>query len=132
MNPRLQGYDPGGASLGRAMPEKGGLMAWDLDLERTLRSPWAAGAAGALVTALRLTPGASWAARGANVACGSAAAGYITPALADWWHMVTPHYISAAAFAIGLLGMAVAAAALAAVQDMQIAKIVTGWISRGG
>jgi uncharacterized membrane protein YccF (DUF307 family) len=108
-------------------------MAWDWEwIEKTGRSPWAAGAAGAMVTALRFMPGGGWVERAVNVACGSAAAGYITPALAEWWHMAQAHYISAAAFAIGLLGMAVAAAALAAVKDLPLAKIVTGWIERKG
>ena len=104
----------------------------ELDLERLARSPWAAGAVGAMVTAMRFTPGASWPERAVNVACGSAAAGYLTPALAAWWNIQQAHYVSAAAFAIGLLGMAITAAAITAIKDLPAAKIISGWIERRG
>ena len=102
----------------------------DIDPERIARSPFVVGALGALVTAVRFTPGASWFERGFNVLAGSLAAGYISPALVAWLGLHAEPYASSAAFVVGLLGMSVASALLAAIRDTPLGVILTGWLSR--
>ena len=94
------------------------------------RSPFAIGALGALVTAVRFTPGATWPERAFNVAAGSLFAGFLTPALVDWLGMRNPSYLSGAAFLFGLLGMSLASAILQGVKDTPVGQIITGWVSR--
>ena len=53
----------------------------EFDPERLARSPFFVGAVDALITAVKFTPGASLVERSFNVLVGSAAAGFITPAL---------------------------------------------------
>jgi hypothetical protein len=96
------------------------------------RSPFTIGALGALVTAVRFTPGASWPERAFNVAAGSLFAGFLTPAVTEWLSMASPAYLSGAAFIFGLLGMSLASAILQGVKDTPIGQIVTGWLSRKG
>lgn len=104
----------------------------DLDPDRIARSPFTAGAIGALITAVKFTPGANWAERGFNVLAGSAAAGFVTPALVEWLKMTSQSYISGAAFVLGLVFMSLAAAALQAIKDTPLGQIATGWLSRRG
>lgn len=104
----------------------------DFDSERILRSPFTVGAVGALITAVKFTPGASWGERAFNVLAGSAAAGFITPALTEWLSMKSPAYASGAAFLFGLVGMSLAAALLQGIKDTPIGQILTGWLSRKG
>lgn len=102
----------------------------DLDPERIARSPFTIGALGALITAVKFTPGASWPERLVNVVAGSLAAGYISPALVAWLGMQAEPYASSAAFVVGLLGMSVASALLVAIRDTPFGVILTGWLSR--
>lgn len=102
----------------------------DFNPEAIARSPFAVGALGALVTAIKFTPGATWPERVFNVAAGSLAAGFLTPALIEWLAMKSPAYISGAAFLFGLLGMSLCAAVLQAIKDTQLAKAIDGWITR--
>lgn len=102
----------------------------DLDLDRILRSPFVVGAAGALITAVKFTPGASWVERSFNVAAGSVTAGYLAPALMEWLRLTSPSFASGAAFVLGLVGMSLAAALLQAIKDTPLGQIVTGWLSR--
>lgn len=104
----------------------------DLDPERIARSPFTIGAVGALITAVRFTPGASWAERIFNVVAGSAVAGFVTPALIEWLGMRSPAYASGAAFVCGLLGMSLAAAVLQGIKDTPLGAIVVGWLARKG
>lgn len=104
----------------------------DIDPERFVRSPFTVGAIGALITAVKFTPGASWWERGFNVLAGSAAAGFLTPALIEWLHMTAQAYASGAAFLLGLVGMSLAAAALQAIKDTPLGQIATGWLARRG
>jgi len=100
----------------------------DLDPERigdVARSPFAIGAIGALITAVRFMPGAAWPERIFSIFAGSAAAGFVTPALVEWLHMTSAAYASGAAFVCGLLGMSLIAALLQAVKETQLAKIVS-------
>lgn len=102
----------------------------DFDPERFARSPFVVGAIGALITALRFTPGAGWKERALNVVSGSLAAGFITPALTEWLRMTSPAYVSGAAFLLGLLGMSLAAALLDGIKNTRIGEAVTSWITR--
>lgn len=102
----------------------------DLDAEGLSKSPFVVGAVGALITALRFTPGASWPERAVNVASGSAFAGFLVPPLVEWLHMTSPAYASGAAFLFGLVGMSLAAAILQGIKDTPLGKIITGWLSR--
>lgn len=70
----------------------------DFDFERIARSPFTVGAVGALITAVKFTPGASWGERTFNVLAGSAAAGFITPALVEWLNIKSAAYASGAKF----------------------------------
>lgn len=104
----------------------------EIDPDRIVRSPFAVGAIGALITAVKFTPGATWIERGFNVVAGSAAAGFITPALIEWLNMKSPAYASGAAFLFGLVGMSLAAALLQGIRDTPLGQIITGWLSRKG
>jgi hypothetical protein len=95
-----------------------------------VRSPFAIGALGALVTAVKFTPGASWPERAFNVAAGSLFAGFLTPAMIDWLGMRNASYMSGAAFLFGLLGMSLASAVLSGIKDTPVGQIITGWVSR--
>src|SRR5574337_438364 len=94
--------------------------------EKIAGSPFAIGALGAVITAIKFTPGASLPERIVNVVSGSAFAGFVTPALVEWLHMSSPAYSSGAAFLMGLVGMSLAAAMLAqgwaAFQHLQAKK----------
>lgn len=102
----------------------------DLDPEKIATSPFTVGAVGALITALKFTPGATWPERVVNVVAGSAAAGFTTPALIEWLNMKSPAYTSGAAFLFGLVGMSLAAAVLQGIKDTPLGQIITGWLSR--
>lgn len=102
----------------------------DIDPDRIVRSNFTIGAIGALITAIKFTPGSTWLERAFNVVAGSAFAGFLTPALTQWLALQSPAYTSGAAFLLGLLGMSLAAAALQAVKDTPLGQIVTGWLSR--
>lgn len=104
----------------------------DFNTDQIVRSPFAAGAFGALITAVKFTPGASWRERAFNVVAGSMAAGFVTPALVEWLNMKSPSYASGAAFLLGLVGMSLAAALLQAIKDTPLGQILTGWLSRRG
>ena len=104
----------------------------DFDPEHIARSPFTIGAIGALITAVKFTPGATWPERIVNVLAGSAAAGFITPALVEWLSMKSPAYASGAAFLFGLVGMSLAAALLQGIKDTPLGQIFTGWLSRRG
>lgn len=67
-------------------------------------NPFAVGVLGAIV-ALRGTPGTSWWERAFNLFCGAILAGYLSPALAEYFDLKTPATQSAAAFVVGLFGL---------------------------
>lgn len=104
----------------------------DFDTGSISSSPFTVGAVGALITAVKFTPGASWGERAFNILAGSAAAGFITPALVEWLNMKSPAYASGAAFLFGLVGMSLAAALLQGIKDTPLGQILTGWLSRRG
>lgn len=96
----------------------------DIDHKQVASNPFFVGALGALVTALKFTPGAAWWERLINVVAGSMLAGFLSPALVHWLDLDAPHYASGAAFLVGLLGMSLAAAALEWVRDGGLRRVV--------
>lgn len=69
-----------------------------------VKSPWVAGAAGAIV-ALHGAPGASWPQRMLHVAAGALVAGYASPIINQYFGLSTPELQSASAFLCGLFGL---------------------------
>lgn len=102
-----------------------------MEPEKIVSNPFAIGALGAVITAIKFTPGASWPERVTNVLAGSAFAGFVTPALVEWLHMSSQSYTSGAAFLFGLVGMSLAAAILQAIKDLPLTKILVSWLQRG-
>lgn len=102
----------------------------DIDPDRIARSPFTVGAIGALITAVKFTPGATWPERAFNVASGSAAAGFITPSVTAWLKLSEQSYVSGAAFILGLVGMSLAAAVLQGIKETHLGQIITGWLER--
>jgi precorrin-3B methylase len=103
------------------------MSAWGVDIAFAI--PFAVAACGALV-GLKVTPGISAWVRASNVVSGLLTGGFVAPGLSDWLHL--PNLANLFAFAIGLLGMSFIAAVYAGFAKIDIAAIVTGWISRRG
>lgn len=101
----------------------------DIDPQRLISHPLAAGLLGAMI-GLKFAPGLSWFERVTNVAAGAACAGYVTPAAAEVFGLVSAPMQSALGFAVGMFGMSVAAALIEAVRAVQWADIVSGWLKR--
>lgn len=104
----------------------------DIDPDKIANSPFTIGALGALVAAIKFTPGGTWVEKGINVFSGALIAGFLAPALVDFLKMSSPSYQSGAAFAVGLLGMSVVAAVIQGIKDTPLGQIITGWISKKG
>jgi hypothetical protein len=104
----------------------------EIDTEQIASSPFTVGAIGAVVTALRFTPGASWWERTVNVVAGSLLAGFLSPALVEWLNMQRPSYASGAAFLVGLLGMSLTAAALEWVRGGGVARTLESFLPKKG
>jgi hypothetical protein len=104
----------------------------DIDPEKIIHSPFFTGAIGALVTAVKFTPGASWLERAANIGFGALVSGFVTPALIEWLNVKSQAYLSCAAFMLGLLGMSLAAAALDGIKTTKFGEIVDSWLRRKG
>lgn len=105
-------------------------MSLDFDPHRVAAHPVIAGMVGAVI-GLRFVPGHSVLGRLVNVLAGAATAGYITPAAAELFGLVTPALESALAFAVGMFGMSIAAALMQALRELPLAQIISGWLSRG-
>lgn len=103
----------------------------DIDPHRVAAHPVIAGLIGALI-GLRFAPGPGIVSRLVNVAAGAVTAGYVAPAAAELFALQSAVTQSALAFATGMFGMSIAAAIMQAVKDLQLAQIITGWISRRG
>lgn len=101
---------------------------FDLD-PHAAKSPFVAGFLGALV-ALRGVPGASWKERIANTISGSLMAGFLTPALAEYFALHSAEIKAAMAFAIGLFGLNLMAAILTFIKNANIGDYIP-W-KRGG
>ena len=102
-----------------------------IEHEKWLASPFVIGSLGALV-GLRFAPGASWAARAANVTAGAMCAGFIAPALAEMVHVTSPGMSAALSFLVGMFGLSAASAVSTGMREIKLAEIVSGWFSRKG
>jgi len=91
-----------------------------IDPESFARSPWIAGAMGAIV-ALHGVPGASWVERLFNVVAGVLIAGYVSPAVAEYFGLNSVSMQSAAAFVCGLFGLNIIAAMVQWVRTADLA-----------
>lgn len=103
-----------------------------MDPDKIAASPFAIGALGAIITAIRFTPGATLPERIFNGVAGTVFAGITTPVLVEWLHMSSVSYRSGAAFLLGLVGMSLADAVLKAIKDLPLSQIISGWLSRRG
>ena len=95
----------------------------DVPPETVLKSPFLPGLLGAIVS-LKTAPGANWKERVFNVLCGTLMAGFLTPAITDYFHLAEPSIQSATAFAIGLFGLNVAAALVLAIKAYDFGALV--------
>ncbi len=102
----------------------------DIDPERIARSPFTIGAIGALVTALKFTPGATWKEKVVNTLAGMLIAGFTTPVLIEWLHMTSTGYANGAAFVVGLLGMSLVAAAIDWLKSGKLGETISSWTVR--
>jgi hypothetical protein len=87
-----------------------------------------AGILGALV-GLRFVPGLTWFERVTNLGAGGVIAYYAAPALAGWWGL-SEHMVGFMSFILGMFGLSVAAAIFQGVRTLNVAEIISGWISR--
>lgn len=94
-----------------------------IDPESLVRSPWLAGAMGAIV-ALHGVPGASWMERLFNVVSGVLIAGYLSPAVAEYFSLHTVSMQSATAFVCGLFGLNVCASIVQWVRTADIGALL--------
>jgi hypothetical protein len=103
----------------------------DLDFDKIVKNPWAAGAFGSVV-ALKFAPGISWWERAFNVLCGSLCAGFFGPALIEFF-AVNRHGLEAAiSFGVGMFGLSMAAALMQAIRELKLAEILTSRLTRKG
>jgi len=88
-----------------------------------IKSPWVAGAMGAIV-ALRGVPGLSWAERLFNVFAGLLIAGYVSPAAAGYLGLEEPTMQSAVAFLSGLFWLNLIAAIVEAIRTADLGRLL--------
>lgn len=100
----------------------------DIDHEKVWQSPFLIGALGGIV-ALRSTPGDTWKMRLANVISGALIAGYGSPAVCEFFSLVSPSMQSATAFACGLFGMNLFAMVVGWLKTLQLADVLP-WVKR--
>jgi hypothetical protein len=95
------------------------------------RSPFAAGLFGALVTAMRGMPGASWRDRMAHVASGSFMAGFVGPGAAEWFGLSSQNLMFALAFLLGMFGLNISAAFWAYLKTAKVSDWLP-WVTKQG
>jgi len=103
----------------------------DLDPHKIITNPLVPGLLGAAI-GLRFAPGISWGERLLNVASGALCAGFVAPAAGEVFRLTSVSMIGFLAFVVGMFGMSLAAAVMQGLRDLEVAKIITGWISRRG
>ncbi len=94
-----------------------------IDPETIVRSPWLAGAMGALV-ALHGVPGVSWIERAFNIFAGLLIAGYVSPAIAEYLGLHSVAMQSASAFLCGLFGLNGVAAVVATIRTADLRDLL--------
>ena len=98
--------------------------------EEVVKSPWLAGALGALVAMGRAVPGTTIFQRVVGVGTGALLSGFFSPALSEYFGMTTPEMKSAMSFAVGLFGLNLMAAALDWTKTVKVSDYIP-WL-RGG
>lgn len=107
-------------------------MAWDFDFDKITQGHILPGMIGSVIS-LRFAPGDSWGERVLNVVTGSLLVVYCTPALSEWLHIAQGTGVrDFLSFAVGLFGLSLAAAVTSGIRQLQVAEIISGWISRKG
>ena len=88
-----------------------------------INSPWIAGAMGALV-ALHGVPGVSWVERLFNLLAGALIAGYVSPAVAEYFGLESEQMRMATAFLCGLFGINVVSAIVQTIRTSDIRDLL--------
>lgn len=99
--------------------------------EGVARSPFLAGFLGALVTALRGMPGASWAEKSAHSVSGAFMAGFLGPGIAEWFALTTQSLMGAIAFLVGMFGLNASAGIWAYLKTARVTDWLP-WVKRKG
>lgn len=86
-------------------------------------SPFIVGLLGSIV-ALKGAPGNTWKERVFNVICGALLAGYVAPALSEYFGLSTPSMQSASAFVVGLFGLNLVATLVAWIKELRLADLL--------
>ena len=74
----------------------------------------------------RGAPGATWKERMFNLVAGTLLAGYLSPALTEYFHLTTPAMQSAAAFVVGLFGLNLTAAVVEYIKGADLGTYFPG------
>lgn len=88
-----------------------------------VQSPFFIGLLGGVV-ALRGVPGSSWKERGFNVISATLVAGFLSPAISEFFGLHTQAMQSACAFAVGLFGLNITAAVVSYINGLDIGALV--------
>lgn len=94
-----------------------------LDLDRWIYNPLMAGAVGAVVS-LRWAPGENWLGRLFNVLCGTAITTFGSPAAWEYFRLTSNAQQTFTAFALGVLGMNLAATVVTWVANVKIGDLL--------
>lgn len=86
-------------------------------------SPFLVGLLGAIVS-LKGAPGMTWKERLFNVTCGTLLAGFLSPALTEYFSLTSPAMQSAAAFVVGLFGLNMTAAVTQWIKGVDVSTIL--------
>ena len=97
----------------------------DVNPETVVKSPFFVGLLGAIV-ALRGTPGASVKERVFNLFSGTLLAGYLSPAIVEYFNLASPDMQAATAFVVGLFGLNLTAAIVEHIRGMGLSAYVPG------
>lgn len=95
----------------------------EFDPDRIIRNPFLIGLLGSVVS-LRGTPGASWPERLFNLLCGSLLAGFVSPAVAEYFGLNSAAMQSGSAFLVGLFGLNVAATLVQWIKTVTLADLL--------
>lgn len=101
----------------------------DFDPGNLVRNHFAAGAAGGFV-GLRLVPGATLWGKAGNVLAGSLIAGYVTPAVVEWYRITSAHAPYGIAFALGLFGLSLAAELIDFIKSTDFRALLSNLFTR--
>ena len=99
------------------------------DYDKVWTSPFVIGLAGAVV-ALKGAPGKTWLERLVNAGMGTLMAGFLTPGVTEFFSLPSPAMHAAAAFAIGLFGMNLVAAANSWIREAKLSDVLP-WAKKG-